>query len=179
VSLGKRNACGALTGTLLRKEIPVRTEHWDVLGPGWWEVAPVAHCGESMEGDFRRSLTVPDAHTQWAETRAVWNKGQHAVRQRIAEIEAALAFPIPGFDSVNGGEFLNWHLADYFLKRPKPVAYTRSRPYHKNDNARVEQKSWTNVRQLVGFGRLGGSRSVGALERALCAAMESIASALR
>ena len=155
VTLGKRNRCGTRPGTLLRKEIPVRTEHWDVAGPGWVEADTVAHCGESMEGDFCWSLTVTDVHTQWTETRAVWNKGQHAVRQRIAEIEAALAFPILGFDSDNGGEFLNWHLADYFLKRPKPVAFTRSRPYHKNDNARVEQKNWTHVRQLVGYGRLG------------------------
>jgi len=107
-----------------------------------------------MEGDFCWSLTVTDVHTQWTEIRAIWNKGQHAVRQRIAEIEMALAFPILGFDSDNGGEFLNWHLADYFLKRPKPVHFTRSRPYRKNDNARVEQKNWTHVRQIVGYDRL-------------------------
>jgi hypothetical protein len=34
------------------------------------------------------------------------------------------------------------------------VAFTRSRAYRKNDNARVEQKNWTHVRQLVGYGRL-------------------------
>ena len=35
------------------------------------------------------------------------------------------------------------------------AAFTRSRAYHKNDNARVEQKNWTHVRQLIGYGRLG------------------------
>jgi hypothetical protein len=30
---------------------------------------------------------------------------------------------------------------------------SRSRPYHKNDNAWVEQKNWTHVRKLVGYGR--------------------------
>ena len=73
----------------------------------------------------------------------------------VADIETALAFPILGLDRDNGGEFLNWHLADYFLKRPKTVAFTRSRPYHKNDNAQVERKNWTHVRQLVGYGRSG------------------------
>jgi len=154
VALGSRGRCGTRPGTLLRKQIPVRTEHWDVVGPGWVEADTVAHCGESMEGDFCWSLTVTDVHTQWTETRAIWNKGQHAVRQRVAEVEATLPFPILGFDSDNGGEFLNWHLAGYFLKRPEPVAFTRSRAYHKNDNARVEQKNWTHVRQLVGYGRL-------------------------
>ena len=96
-----------------------------------------------------------DVHTQWTETRAVWNKGQHGVRGRIVEVEKALPFAILGFDSDNGGEFLNWHLTDYFLGRQAPVAFTRSRPYRKNDNARVEQKNWTHVRQLVGYDRLG------------------------
>ena len=72
-----------------------------------------------------------------------------------AQVEAALPFAILGFDSDNGGEFLNWHMKDYFEGRPVPVEFTRSRPYHKNDNARVEQKNWTHVRQLVGYGRLG------------------------
>jgi hypothetical protein len=155
VSMGSRGRCGTRPGTLLRKDIPVRTEHWDVAGPGWVEADTVAHCGESMAGDFCWSLTVTDVHTQWTETRAIWNKGQHEVLRRIEGIEKTLAFPILGFDSDNGGEFLNWHLRDYFLEREKPVAFTRSRPYRKNDNARVEQKNWTHVRQLVGYRRLG------------------------
>lgn len=154
VSLGSRGRCGTRPGTLLRKQIPVRTEHWDVQGPGWLEADTVAHCGESMAGDFCWSVTLTDVHTQWTETRAIWNRGQHAVCARIAEVEAALPFAILGFDCDNGGEFLNWHLVDYFCRRPKPVPFTRSRPYRKNDNARVEQKNWTHVRQLVGYGRL-------------------------
>ena len=152
--LGSRGRCGTRPGTLLRKQIPIRTEHWDVSGPGWIEADTVAHCGESMAGDFCWSVTLTDVHTQWTETRAVWNKGQYGVHQRIAEVEKALPFPILGFDSDNGGEFINWHLADYFLLRKEAVAFTRSRAYRKNDNARVEQKNWTHVRQLVGYDRL-------------------------
>ena len=51
-------------------------------------------------------------------------------------------------------QFIDWHLADYFRDRKTAVAFTRSRAYHKNDNARVEQKNWTHVRQLIGYGRL-------------------------
>lgn len=155
VSMGSRGRCGTRPGTLLRKEIPIRTEHWDVEGPGWLEADTVAHCGESMAGDFCWSVTLTDVHTQWTEVRAIWNKGQYAVCQRIAEVERALPFAIKGFDTDNGGEFLNWHLADYFRLRKSVVPFTRSRPYHKNDNAHVEQKNWTHVRQLVGYGRLG------------------------
>jgi hypothetical protein len=163
VALGSRGRCGTRPGTLLRSQIAVRTEHWDVSGPGFLEADTVAHCGESMAGEFCWTLTVTDVHTQWTETRAVANRGQEAVAARIAEIEAALPFAILGFDTDNGGEFLNWHLVDYFRKRPKPVEFTRSRAYHKNDNARIEQKNWTHVRQLVGYGRLEGPRAAGLL----------------
>lgn len=33
------------------------------------------------------------------------------------------------------------------------VQFTRSRPYKKDDNAHVEQKNWTHVRQLFGYDR--------------------------
>ena len=33
------------------------------------------------------------------------------------------------------------------------TSFTRSRPYKKNDNAHVEQKNWTHVRQLFGYDR--------------------------
>lgn len=155
---GSRGRCGTRPGTLLRSQIPIRTEHWDVAGPGYLEADTVAHCGESMAGEFCWSITVTDVHTQWTETRAVPNRSQQAVAGRIAEIEAVLPFPILGFDTDNGGEFLNWHLVDYFRIRPLPVAFTRSRAYRKNDNARVEQKNWTHVRQLIGYGRFEGER---------------------
>ena len=157
VALGSRGRCGTRPGTLLRRQIPIRTEHWEVDGPGFIEADTVAHCGESMAGEFCWSITATDVQTQWTETRAVPNRGQAAVAERIAQIEASLPFPILGFDTDNGGEFLNWHLVDYFNKRPQPVGFTRSRAYRKNDNARVEQKNWTHVRQLVGYGRLEGA----------------------
>ena len=168
VALGSRGRCGTRPGTLLRSQIPIRTEHWDVSGPGFIEADSVAHCGESMAGEFCWSITATDVHTQWTETRAVPNRSQAAVLARIAHIEASLPFPILGFDTDNGGEFLNWHLFHYFGKRNTPVPFTRSRAYRKNDNARVEQKNWTHVRQLVGYGRLEGAKVAQLLNELYC-----------
>ena len=84
----------------------------------------------------------------------MWNKGAEGVVNQIQDIENNIPFPILGFDSDNGNEFLNYHLIRYFHKRPQPVQFTRSRPYHKDDNAHVEQKNWTHVRQLFGYYRL-------------------------
>lgn len=47
----------------------------------------------------------------------------------------------------------NHFLYDYFKKRNKPVQFTRSREYQKNDNAHVEGKNWTHVRQWLGYKR--------------------------
>ncbi len=57
-------------------------------------------------------------------------------------------------DCDNGGEFLNHHLLTYLHGRKQPVAFTRSRPYHSDDNAHVEQKNWRWPRQLLGYSRL-------------------------
>jgi hypothetical protein len=145
---------GTRPGTLLRHQIPVRTDNRDITQPGFLEADTVAHCGGSMAGDFLWSLTLTDIFSQWTENRAVWNKGAHGVLQQVQEIEATLPFAIAGFDVDNGSEFLTHHLWRYFLDRPAPVPMTRSRPYRKNDQAHVEQKNWTHVRQLLGYQRM-------------------------
>lgn len=57
------------------------------------------------------------------------------------------------FHADNGSEFLNWPLWHYLQRPDQPVSFTRSRAYRKNDNAHVEQKNWTHVRQLFGYSR--------------------------
>ena len=56
-------------------------------------------------------------------------------------------------DSDNGGEFINHHLAAWLRERPVPVLFTRARPYRSNDNAHIEQRNWTHVRQHFGYER--------------------------
>jgi hypothetical protein len=149
-----RGRCGPKPGGLLKTQIPIRTGPWDVTRPGYREADSVAHCGASLAGDFLWSLTYTDIATQWTEGRAVWNKGAAGVLAATRAVEAALPFALLGFDCDNGSEFLNHHLLGYLHERPKPVAFTRSRPYHSDDNAHVEQKNWMWPRQLLGYGRL-------------------------
>ena len=139
----------------VKKHIPIKTDQWNESRPGFFEADTVAHCGTSLMGDFVWSLTFTDICTGWTENRAVWGKGSVGVLEAIKDIEQHLAFPILGFDSDNGDEFLNWHLVRYFTERVKnPVQFTRSRPYHSDDNAHVEQKNWTHVRQIFGYSRI-------------------------
>jgi hypothetical protein len=148
-------------GTLLRKQIPIKTHQWDEKKPGFLEADTIAHCGGSLLGDFVYTIDTVDIATSWTEQRAVWGKGETEVFKQIQDIEDFLPFPLLGFDCDNGAEFLNWHLMKYFHQRDKPVQFTRSRPYHKDDNAHVEQKNWTHVRQWFGYHRLDKPALVG------------------
>lgn len=150
----RKGLSGTKPGRLLKNQIPIKTDHWDVDRPGFLEADTVAHCGNSLAGDFIWSLTLTDICSTWTESRATWNKGSGGVIEQIRDIENTLPFKILGFDCDNGSEFLNHHLIRYFTQTKKPsVQFTRSRPYQKNDNAHVEQKNWTHVRHLFGYDR--------------------------
>jgi hypothetical protein len=156
----KGGLSGTKPGTLLKNQIPIRTDNWDITRPGFMEADTVAHCGHSLQGDFVWSLTLTDILTEWTECRATWNKGSIGVIKQIKAIEQALPFPLRGFDCDNGSEFLNYHLWRYFTEHPNQPQFTRSRPYKKNDNAHVEQKNWTHVRHLFGYDRFEDSTLV-------------------
>jgi len=144
----------------LEGQIPIRTQFREVTGPGTFEADTVAHCGHSLAGAFVWTLTLTDIATGWTENRAVWNKSASQITARLREIERRLAFDIVAFDTDNGSEFINHVLYRYFHDRATPVHMTRCRPYHKNDQAHVEQKQWTHVRQLLGYERFEDRRLV-------------------
>jgi hypothetical protein len=120
----------------------------------------VAHCGASLVGGFVWTLTLTDIWSGWTENAAVWNKKSKEIVKRIKRIEKTLSFEIEEFDSDNGTEFINHRLLKFLRDRPAPILFTRSRPYRKNDNAHVEQKQWTHVRQLLGYDRFENRRLV-------------------
>lgn len=155
-----KGLCGTKPGRLLKNQIPIKTDHWDVTQPSYLEADTVAHCGNSLAGNFAWSLTLTDIHSAWTENRATWNKGSAGVNAQIQDIENNLSFELFGFDCDNGSEFLNHHLVRYFTKRDNAVQFTRSRPYYKNDNAHVEQKNWTHVRHLFGYDRFDNPKLI-------------------
>jgi hypothetical protein len=140
-------------GKLLKKHVPIKTNQWDETRPGFIEADTVAHCDNSVAGMFVYTVNTVDIATGWTEARAIWGKGEKSCLEAIKSIEESLPFKIKGFDSDNGSEFLNWHLMKYFTGRSTPVEYTRSRAYQKNDNAHIEGKNWTHIRQYLGYGR--------------------------
>jgi hypothetical protein len=151
-------------GTLTKDAIPIRTfADWDDVQPGFSEVDLVVHCGQSTKGEYLHSLTLTDGATGWTECVALRNRGQQVVWAGLVRARARLPFPLRGIDSDNGVEFINEHLLRYCQQ--EQLTFTRSRPYKKNDQAYVEQKNWSIVRQLVGYGRYDGQQACDRLQR--------------
>lgn len=138
-------------GSLLRIEIPIRGSVWQEDCPGFVEADTVAHCGMSTHGTYVNTVTLTDIATSWTVVRAMFGKSGHETLQCIKEMQKSFPFPIKGFDSDSGSEFLNAHIVRYMAERN--IRFTRSRPYRKNDNAHVEQKNYSFVRQLMGYDR--------------------------
>lgn len=139
-------------GSILKRQITVRYGRWDETVPGWCETDTVAHCGETLVGTFIYSLNVVDICSGWSEQIAILGKGERVTVAGFDCLRERLPFPLLGVDSDNGSEFINWHMQRY--AKAHQLTFTRSRPYHSNDNAHVEQKNWTAVRQLFGYQRL-------------------------
>ncbi len=148
-------------GTLLKHQIPIKAERWDVTRPGSVEADLVAHCGDAADGEYAHSLNCTDIATGWVETRAVLGRGQRAVRDALDEIVADLPFALEALDADNDSAFLNHHLVAYC--QTHGIAFTRSRPYKKDDNAHIEQKNWTHVRRLLGWERYDTPEAVAAI----------------
>lgn len=136
----------------LLKISSAKTSSWDEKRLGYGELDTVAHCGNSAKGDFVNSLTFTDILTGWTESIAFMGKSQIRVKEGLENIEKRLPFQLKGIDPDNGSEFINWQMYRSCLE--KNIEFTRGRPYHKNDNAHIEQKNWTHVRKLIGYQRL-------------------------
>jgi hypothetical protein len=142
---------------IFRQVIPLKSLGNIAPCAGYLEADTVAHCGGNMAGDFIWSLTITDTFSGWTENRAVWGKHSKNVFEAIEDIENCLPFELRSINVDNGSEIMNHRLVEYFQqggkKKRERFVMTRSRSYRKNDNAHVEQKNWTHVRQIFGYER--------------------------
>lgn len=155
-----RRGISSTEPSLIKNKIPLKLLEDSDLPPGFVEADTVAHCGNSLAGEFINTLTVTDICSAWTENRSVWKKESKTILEAISSIEESLPFKVLGFATDNGNEFLNHDLHSYFFNRKNRVEFVRRRPYKKNDNAHVEQKNWTHVRELFGYQRFDAESQV-------------------
>lgn len=135
-------------------KIPCRQIGFKAPSVGFIEGDTVAHCGNSLSGAFAWTLNTVDHKTAWTEQEAfIANTAANVVDATIA-IRKRYPFAIKGFHSDGGSEFINSLLYDYLSDAKNFTLQTHGRAYKKNDQARIEQRNWTCVRQLFGYQRI-------------------------
>lgn len=139
-------------GTLLKHQIPVRTfADWNENMPGFLQIDLVAHCADSVAGEYINTLNMTDVCTGWTICTAFMGRSERFCVAAIEEARDILPFPILGLDSDNGSEFINKHLMRYCERNS--ITFTRGRAWKKNDSCYIEQKNWDIVRKMIGYGR--------------------------
>jgi hypothetical protein len=150
---GKRRRSAA--SSALRRSIPIRTfSDWQDPPPGFVEADLVAHSGPVTSGSFVQTLVLTDVASGWTECAPLLVREQKLLSEVLTELRRLLPFDLLGFDTDNDSVFLNETVRDYCQEAG--IAFTRCRPYRKNDQAFVEQKNGAVVRRIVGYRRLKG-----------------------
>jgi hypothetical protein len=137
------------------KQIPVRTfADWDSPNPGYLEIDFVVHAGGFMTGSFIHTLVGTDVSSGWTEFVPLLAREQSLVVEGLDVFFQKIPFPVLGIDSDNDSAFINDTLLAFCRKHH--IEFTRSRAYHKNDQAWVEQKNGAVIRRMVGHERFSG-----------------------
>ena len=137
------------------KGVPVRTfADWGQPDPGYLEIDFVVHGGGSMSGSFIHTLVTTDVCSGWTEFVPLPAREQSLVVEGLEMLFGQIPFAVLGVDSDNDSAFINDTLLAFCGKHH--LVFTRSRPYHKNDQAWVEQKNGAVVRRMAGYERFAG-----------------------
>lgn len=125
--------------------------------PGHMRVDTV-HQGDAPDGTKGvYHLNLVDAVTQWELVGSCEAISEAHLEPLLAQLIDGLPFPLLGFHSDNGSEFVNQTVAR--LLNRLCAAFTKSRANRSNDNALVEGKNGAVIRKLIGYGHIDRSHA--------------------
>lgn len=153
-----RKQYGRMGGNLIAKRIPLRMTDWDLEVLGYIEMDLVCHCGATTAGEYVSTLSAVEINSGWWEGEAVLGRAQHRVFSALRTIRRRSPFLWKGIDADNDPMFINHQMYRYAAR--SRLKFTRSRAYHKNDNAYIEQKNFTHVRRPLGYLRYDTTREL-------------------
>jgi transposase InsO family protein len=121
--------------------------------PGFLRVDSV-HQGdfEGVKGVYVINLV--DAVTQYEAVGVVERISENHLVPLLEQALAAFPFPILGFHTDNGSEYINRRVAKLLDKLN--IEFTKSRPRHSNDNGLAESKNKSVVRKHLGYSHIPG-----------------------
>ena len=137
---------------LMYQRVPVKLPNeWDRDEVGNLQLDFVLHCGRTTAGQYLHTLSAVDIASAWWEGEPQMGRSQKATNQGLGQVRSRFPFRVREIHPDNDSAMLNDLIWRYC--RQRKIRMSRSRPYQKNDNAWVEQKNWTHVRQVVGYRR--------------------------
>jgi len=91
----------------LKEVIPVRRGPWENPDPGIGEIDTVAHCGNTLLGEFAYTVQYTDISLTWSLFQAQMGKDKRVTLKSIQAMEARFPISITGLDPDSGSEFIN------------------------------------------------------------------------
>jgi len=67
----KKGLATTKPGSIIKKQIPIKTNQWNETIPEFIEADTVAHCGNTVAGMFVYSLNCVDIASGWSEQRVI------------------------------------------------------------------------------------------------------------
>src|SRR4051794_27060388 len=124
--------------------------------PGYLRVDTV-HQGDQdgLKGVYH--INAVDEVTQWQVVGAAAQISEAFLLPVLESMMEQFPFPIRGFHSDNGSEFIN-HTVASLLEKLR-IEQTKSRPRRSNDNGLAEAKNGAVVRKHMGYGHIGSAHA--------------------
>ncbi len=124
--------------------------------PGYLRVDTV-HQGDSAGSKGVYHINAVDAVTQWQVVGCAEKISEAYLMPVLAAVMAQFPFPIRGFHTDNGSEYINHRVAE--MLRKLHAEFTKSRACRSQDNALVEGKNGAVIRKLIGYGHIAGAHA--------------------
>ena len=119
--------------------------------PGYIRIDSV-HQGDQDKRKGIYHINAVDEVTQFQVVFTVQRISEEFMLPALKLILASFPFKIRGFHADNGGEYINYTVAELLEKLR--IEFTKSRPRHSNDNGLVESKNGSVVRKLYGYAHI-------------------------
>ncbi len=144
----------------LKGVITQRVPFVKITEPGYLETDTVCHHGENFWGEYGNTVNVTDIFTGWTQGQMIKGKTAMYTVNALERIFKKLPINIMALYFDSGSEFLNHEMETRFGKL---MTLQHSRPQKKNDQAHIEQKNNTHVRQLIGYKRYEDNAVIAAI----------------
>lgn len=143
--------------------------------PGFIQIDPVEHCGNSAQGTFAITGSYVDLYSQWICRTASLGMSFKSMCIIHESNQSRIYHPVLKWHSDNAKAILKMLLVkivgidnviDNTIPEFKDLSViSRSRPYQKQDNGHVEQKNDDKVRKIVGYHRYDNDEQVNILNQ--------------